>query len=273
MGTATPSLITFENGGLMRNLMGATMMDGHEKRIWGTHGAARIHGEELELTLGGSTALSVTPEWGKLGNLAEKTGHGGGDFWVLYQFANQILNNEPGFFDIYRSASCTAAGILAFRSAIENGAPYDIPDFQSKEDRDMWRNDNFAQERFPVDGCFPEQYHDKADRFSTIASELIRNAGKCRAAYGWVQHFETLVSKEDAVAVFDNYLNKIDDIRSNYEEAKALASATKGTRGAEILVELIGYGDLENTVADAFKEKVQLAESPQNGAAHRARSI
>jgi hypothetical protein len=264
MGTAAPSLITFENGGLMRNLMGATMRDGHEKRIWGTHGAASIHGEELELTLGGSAPLSVTPEWGKLGDLAEKTGHGGGDFWVLYQFANQILNGEPGFFDIYRSAVCTATGILAFRSAMENGAPYDIPDFRSKEDRDLWRNDDFAQERFPVDGCFPEQHRDKAARFSTIALELLRNAGKCQAASGWIKHYQTLVSKTDALAVFDNYLNDLDDIRANYEEARALATSTEGTRGAEILQELIGYGDLENTVADAFKERVQSARNACN---------
>ena len=217
MGTAAPSLITFENGGLMRNLMGATMMDGHEKRIWGTHDAASIHDDELSIKLGGSEPPSVTPEWGRLGHLAEKTGHGGGDFWVLYQFANQIFNDESGFFDIYRSATCTAAGILAFRSAIENGTPQDIPDFRCKEDRDLWRNDDFAQERYPVDGCFPERFRDKAARFSTIAAELVKNAGVCRATAGWIGHYETLVSKADAMGVFDEYLNNLSAIRTNYE--------------------------------------------------------
>ena len=264
MGSAAPSLITFENGGLMRNLMGATMMDGYEKRIWGTLGAARIHGDNVELTLGSFTPLSVSPEWRKLGYLAEKTGHGGGDFWVLYQFANQILNNEPGFFDMYRSVACTATGVLAFRSAMENGVSYDIPDFRSEEERDLWRDDDFAQERFPVDGCFPEQHRDKAARFSTIAVELIRNAGTCRAVSGWIKHYETLVSKIDAVAVFDNYLTKLSDIRANFEEARELASATEGTRGAEILIELMKYGDLENTVTDVFREQVQSTRNACN---------
>ena len=257
MGTVTPSLISFENGGLMRNLMGATMMDGHDRRIWGTRGAARVVGSEVELRLGGGQALRVKPDWPRLGALAAKAGHGGGDFWVLYQFANEILNGEPSYFDVYRSAACTAAGILAFRSAMEGGVAYDIPDFRNPAERDKWRNDHFAQERFPADGCFSEKDRDKARRFSTIAANLVRDSELCAATAAWLQEHQRLASRESVASILDTYFQKLPAMRENFEEARALIAMTPGSRGAAILSELIAAGEMERTLSDAFVREVQ----------------
>jgi len=87
---------------------------------------------------------------------AEKTGHGGGDSWTLYFFGREILFGEPGFFDVYRASDCTIPGILAYRSSLENGQPYDVPDFRDPDQREQHRDDHFAQERYDVEkGCFP----------------------------------------------------------------------------------------------------------------------
>ena len=43
---------------------------------------------------------SFTTEWEKFGDLAAKTGHGGGDFWALYEFAQSIENNTEPYFNI-----------------------------------------------------------------------------------------------------------------------------------------------------------------------------
>ena len=82
MGGISPSLIEMSNGGLVRNLMGATANDTHVQRLWGTRGAAELGvGKGMQLRLGasgGSPKFEVTPSWDALGELAASTGHGGG---------------------------------------------------------------------------------------------------------------------------------------------------------------------------------------------------
>src|SRR4030067_183000 len=68
MGGVTPSLIRMSNGGLVRNLMGATTNDSHVQRIWGTLGSAdqNCSGGGLQLRLGGaggSPKFQVQPKW------------------------------------------------------------------------------------------------------------------------------------------------------------------------------------------------------------------
>lgn len=142
MGGITPALINMSNGAVVRNLMGATTNDTHQQRIWGTLAAAEIGENGLRVRIGAAgqgRMLKVRPHWDELGELAAKTGHGGGDFWVLHYFARQILTGEPGPFDLYRAADCTIPGLLAYRSSVENGRPYDVPDFRNKKDRKAWR--------------------------------------------------------------------------------------------------------------------------------------
>ncbi len=174
-GGVAASLVTLSGGAVVRNLMGEMSSDTHQQRLWGTLGAAEVEGYggngEIKLRLGGMPTgpkMKVTVDWPELGDVAKLTGHGGGDFWVLYYFAREIRDGVPAPFDIYTAADCTAAGILGYRSSVENGRAYDIPDFRRKKDRDLWRNDNFAQKRFDVKkGCFPRNADYKITRHFT----------------------------------------------------------------------------------------------------------
>jgi predicted dehydrogenase len=76
--------------------------------------------------------------------LAEKAGHGGGDFFVVKEFFRCIRENEKPKFDVYFATRMASVGILAHRSQLEFGVPYDIPDFRKKEDRDKWRDDTLS---------------------------------------------------------------------------------------------------------------------------------
>ena len=38
----------------------------------------------------------------------------------------------------------SSVGILAHRSVLEGGKPYDIPDFRKEEDRLLWENDDLT---------------------------------------------------------------------------------------------------------------------------------
>ena len=54
-------------------------------------------------------------------------------------------NKQPEFpFDIYNATTMSSVAILAHRSMLEGGKPYNIPDFSKKEDRDLWRNDRLT---------------------------------------------------------------------------------------------------------------------------------
>lgn len=46
--------------------------------------------------------------------------------------------------DVYRAAAMTAVGILGWRSALNNGAEYVIPDFRNEDERKVFENDNLS---------------------------------------------------------------------------------------------------------------------------------
>jgi hypothetical protein len=93
---------------------------------------------------GKPTSETYAPSWTANGELAERAGHGGGDFWTVYNFVNYVLNDEPVFFDVYRGCCMSAVAILAWRSCMENGKVYAIPDFRDKAQRDLWREDDLT---------------------------------------------------------------------------------------------------------------------------------
>lgn len=168
MSRPCPSLIRMSNGGIMRNLCGATTGDYHTgKRIWGTRASAENlggHGLRLRIGAGGNgLAVPVEPEWpAELGKLAESAGHGGGDFWELYYFAREILTGEAAPWTICDACDVTLAGIMAVRSHEAGGLPMEIPDFRDGAVRERFRNDNRSM-RKPFDPAriFPEG-HDPA---------------------------------------------------------------------------------------------------------------
>ena len=129
----------------------------------GSHSGYRIVGEkgscETGRSLGGNLNVVYhdwlkpegkpeneiyAPAWVANGELAEKAGHGGGDFWTLFNFVNCVLNDEPVFFDVYRGCCMSAVAILGWRSCMENGKVYPIPDFKDKAQRDLWRDDDLT---------------------------------------------------------------------------------------------------------------------------------
>lgn len=94
------------------------------------------------------------PEWpAELKELIEKAGHGGGDFFVIKEFFDCIRENRKPEFDVYFATTCASVGILAHRSLLEKGVPYDIPDFRKEEDRAKYENDHLIP--FPRGGEEP----------------------------------------------------------------------------------------------------------------------
>jgi len=278
MGGIAPSLITLSNGALMRNLMGSTTNDTHQQRLWGTRGAAEL-GHDLHLRLGGAgcaPAQTVNPRWPRLGELADKMGHGGSDFWVLYEFARHLLFGEPAFFDIYRAVDCTLPGILAYRSAKENGKAYDVPDFRRKKDRDRWRHDRFAQPRYDThDGVFPAGADGKVTaRFTSVMKQTISDAQLSRSVQDWLSVADDAADPRKIVGLARDFLARRPAMARTVREARRIIRAAPRSDGARVLQEMLDLGDLSRALRPAFAKEVaarirQAARRPA-GAARRS---
>ena len=70
-----------------------------------------------------------------------RLGHGGIDFWMLRNFIRYIKGEFEPFFNVYRATALSAAAILGWRSVLNGGLTYDIPDFSKEEDKKKYEND------------------------------------------------------------------------------------------------------------------------------------
>lgn len=97
------------------------------------------------------------PSWNdKDEALIEKSAHGGGDYLTVRMFVECVNEGKqpPHPFDIYSATVMSSVGILGFRSVLENGKPYDIPDFRKEEDRILYEKD-FLSPFWGDDGSEP----------------------------------------------------------------------------------------------------------------------
>ncbi len=261
LGGIAPSLINMDNGAVVRNLMGGTTNDVHLFRYWGTKGSAEAT-DRLFLRLGGGGStpkMEVRTDWGELTDLAARTGHGGGDFWVLYYFARQILDGTPAPFDIHAAADVTIPGILAYRSSREGGRPYDVPDFRKKKDRDACRNDHFAQPRIDTANvCFPRNA-DKTEigQFNLVMNDLINAALVYRAYADWMAVADSVMEPARVLELADNLIREYPRMLDVMRKARALADKYPGSEGARLLCEMLEVGGESCMTGKGFLKAVK----------------
>ena len=63
---------------------------------------------------------------------------------MLHNFVKYIQEDVHPFFDVYVGCAMSACAILGWRSCLENGKVYDIPDFKNVEERNKWRDDDLS---------------------------------------------------------------------------------------------------------------------------------
>lgn len=141
------------NSGALFRITGCAAWAGHGNtyRLCCTKGSVENIRGSSELFLhynhwttpeGESEYQRYTPDWPSNAELAQKAGHGGGDFWVMYNFGEYLLHDIEPFFNVYNSVSMSALAILAQRSALEGGKEYHIPDFRNEDERKLCDGDN-----------------------------------------------------------------------------------------------------------------------------------
>lgn len=107
-------------------------------------GQVRVWHEEWDIAAGDEQERVYTPDWPEHGELAKKAGHGGGDFWTNFHFANAIRSGEAPFLDVYRAVAMSSVGVLAWKSALAQGQPIAVPDFRDENSRKAYEDDHWS---------------------------------------------------------------------------------------------------------------------------------
>lgn len=244
MGGISPSLVRMSNGGLVRNLMGATTNDSHIQRLWGTKGAAEQVDGALRVRLGGFGSAPkhrIDPPLDDLGRMAAEAGHGGGDFWTIYYFAREILTGQKGPFDVYTTADCTLQGIQAYRSQTLGGIPQPIPDFRRPDDRDAFRHDTFRQTPYDVEnGLFDGPAEGPvAAGFNTVVRDLIAATNAVAAAEAWSSIAEDVADPAFLAGIETDAVAARPRLDAAQQAAWQIIEAFPGSDAARVLVEVM----------------------------------
>lgn len=70
------------------------------------------------------------PYWKTLGEEAIKAGHGGGDFFVMYDFARAVTGEIEPPIDVYDAVTWSSIFPISIENVKRNGEPIDIPYFK-----------------------------------------------------------------------------------------------------------------------------------------------
>ena len=107
-------------------------------------GQVRVWHDEWNCPPDTPTERTYVPDWPEHGDLARKAGHGGGDFWTNFHFANAIRSGQPPYLDVYRGVAMSSVGILAWKSSLDEGRPYAVPDFRDEASRGQVADDHWS---------------------------------------------------------------------------------------------------------------------------------
>lgn len=115
---------------------------GQVENVRGTGGKIMLRYNSWNVPEGREKVNFYMPEWNDPQEvLIEKAGHGGGDFIIVREFLNCIRKNKRPEFDEYFATNMASVAILAHRSILNGGIPYDVPDFRLEADRQKYEND------------------------------------------------------------------------------------------------------------------------------------
>lgn len=79
---------------------------------------------------------------------AEEYGHGGSDFYTMWNCFEYLRGNpDADIIDVYEALDMSLPGIFGYKSALAGGVPMEIPDFRNKAEREKFRNDTTCCDR------------------------------------------------------------------------------------------------------------------------------
>lgn len=152
-------MIELENGGIIKSIHGDLYRDSVWYSVYGAKGRMESRREDEDKE-GVSTihvnADSYSGEYGELNvktyqptdELSEKGkafGHGGSDFYSMYNFVEKIRGDKDAdIIDVYEAMDMFLPGMFAYRSVLQGGIPLEVPNLRDKAVRDQYREDTMC---------------------------------------------------------------------------------------------------------------------------------
>ena len=150
-------VLTMENQAIVRIIAwGYGPMDSTWYRLYGTEGAMETgrwdgDGRKIESLLKvhrqkvmeEASVEVYEPPFRRFAEEASGAGHGGGDFFVVWEFMEALAHNRRPPIDVYMAMDMTLPGILAYRSALMGGVPLEVPDFRREDVRRLYEADTW----------------------------------------------------------------------------------------------------------------------------------
>ncbi len=149
-------VITLENGAILKSIHGVgCSKDSIWYSIYGSKGRMESSREDednggvktlfvnCDVNEGDNNSKSVnTSTSDYLSKKAEDAGHGGSDFYTMYNFIEKLRGRDDmDIIDVYEAMDMFLPGMFAYRSLLAGGVPQDIPNLRDPEVREIWRND------------------------------------------------------------------------------------------------------------------------------------
>lgn len=157
VGDRAAFITCLNNDNSVFRVTGCTAFGGHEcsYRICGVKGQVEnlrdgtdrvlVNYNKWDTPIGQSPSICYVPECdGEDAKLLGLFGHGGSDFLIFREFFDCIRNNKQPFFDVYAATTMTSVAILAHRSILRRGVPYDVPDFHNDDDLVKYEGDTLT---------------------------------------------------------------------------------------------------------------------------------
>lgn len=152
--TASCIIVRMDNGAVVKLLQVGLKGHGVWVRIHGNKGLMenirfgdtemlRVRKEPFDKAPGEPVEKIYKPEFPEYARDAAKYGHGGGDFFMNYNFAKAIQTGKQPYLDVYRGVAMSIVGILAYRSALNNSNSLEVPDFRKKSGRTKYAADDW----------------------------------------------------------------------------------------------------------------------------------
>ena len=146
-------MIELENGGIIKSIHGSLYQNSVWYSVYGSKGRAESAREGTKGDGVGRVYLKVDEYDGEYANRDTESykpqtanesagfGHGGSDFYSMYNFVEKILGNpEADTIDVFEALDMSMCGMFAYRSIL-SGKREEIPNLRLKEEREKWRTD------------------------------------------------------------------------------------------------------------------------------------
>lgn len=149
-------MITLENDAIVKSIHGGLYKNSVWYSIYGSKGRMESSREAAEDGKYNKIHVNCDDFEGAYGTGKEKSyepdhsggaksngfGHGGSDYYCMYNFVEKILGNpEADTIDVYEAMDMFLPGVFAYRSILNGNVPMEIPNLRDKAVRDLWRND------------------------------------------------------------------------------------------------------------------------------------